>query len=75
METIRFMYFLKNFSSEQLKGFFEATNAPAHIESKLIGLCENLNGSQALFELFYELSRSNQFKVIEYVNANYKGMD
>lgn len=76
METIKFMYFIMNYSQVQLNEMFDCTSAPAHLRNKFQGYIVpgKVNGSEALFKLFYELSRDNQLAIIEYVNTNYTGI-
>lgn len=76
MEAIKFMYFANNFSQEQLKGCFNVTNAPEHLKSKFNALSDKhqQNGTKMFLDWFMLLSRDNQVQVVDYINANYKGI-
>jgi hypothetical protein len=70
---INFMYFANNFSQPLLKGMFEVTNAPQHLENKFTSLAidNGNNGTKALFQWFMQLSLDNQTAVCDYITDNY----
>jgi hypothetical protein len=75
---INFMYFANNFSQPLLKGMFEVTNAPQHLENKFTSLAidNGNNGTKALFQWFMQLSTDNQMEVSNFITINYEcGID
>jgi hypothetical protein len=70
--TINFMYFISNYPQGFIKTIFSGYMAN-HLESKFLGFCNRYGRSDLAFlSWFYELDGTNQRKLLEWVNANYK---
>ena len=72
MDTINFMYFLANFSEKQLDGALDVTSAPNHLKNKFLNM-KGSNGTEKLFNLFFELSLDNQKNFVNWIKENYNG--
>ena len=76
MNTLNFIYFTANFTHGFISlCWIDNPNLAAHLQMKLNSMAVgHVVNSGAFLKWFFELSRNNQVKLIEWVNINYKGI-